>query len=88
MGGAMLSDLNDGHGHADTAGMSMFSTTDVESLEVEVRRLVGQRQRLRAVGASAVELERNRASIVRTQLQLARALIRRHLPSAAKSSLR
>jgi hypothetical protein len=58
---------------------------DVESLEADVGRLVGERQRLRDVGASTVELERNRARIVQTQLDLARALIRRHLPSAAAS---
>jgi hypothetical protein len=58
---------------------------DVESLEADVRRLVGERQRLRDVGASTVELERNRGRIVQTQLDLARALIRRHLPSAAAS---
>jgi hypothetical protein len=57
----------------------------VESLEADVGRLVGERQRLRDVGASTVELERNRARIVQTQLDLARALIRRHLPSAAAS---
>jgi hypothetical protein len=81
----MLSDLNVRHEPADRTEMSTFSTTDVESLEGEVRRLVGQRQRLRDVGASPAELERNRASIVRAQLQLARALIRRHLPSAVRS---
>jgi hypothetical protein len=81
----MLSDLNVCDGHADTAAVRTFSRTDVESLEVEVRRLVGQRQQLRDVGASPAELERNRASIVRAQLRLARALIRRHLPSTARS---
>jgi hypothetical protein len=52
---------------------------DVEVLEAEVRRLVGERQRLRETGAHAVELERNRARIVKTQLDLAQALIRRHM---------
>jgi hypothetical protein len=81
----MLSDLNDWHGYADRGGMSTFPARDVESLEGEVRRLVGQRQLLRDAGASRIELERNRTSIVRTQLQLARALIGRHLPSATSS---
>jgi hypothetical protein len=58
---------------------------DVESLEEEVRRLVGERQRLRESGASAVELERNRSRIVQTQLDLGRALIRRHLPASTRS---
>jgi hypothetical protein len=58
---------------------------DVESLEEEVRRLVGERQRLREAGASSVELERNRSRIVQAQLQLGRALIRRHLPGRAAS---
>jgi hypothetical protein len=79
----MLPDLNVCNRVADTAGMSTFPARDVESLEGEVRRLVGRRQQLRDAGASRVELERNRASIVRTQLQLTRALIRRHLPRAA-----
>jgi hypothetical protein len=58
---------------------------DVESLEEEVRRLVGERQQLRESGASSVELERNRSRIVQAQLQLGRALIRRHLPGRAAS---
>jgi hypothetical protein len=52
---------------------------DVESLEAVVRRLVGERQHLRDSGAKPPELERNRARIVEAQLDLARALIRRHL---------
>jgi hypothetical protein len=54
---------------------------DVESLEAEVRELVGERQRLRDFGASRVELERNRSRLVQAQLDLGRALIRRHLAS-------
>jgi hypothetical protein len=54
---------------------------DVESLEAEVRDLVGERQRLRDFGAGRVELERNRSRLVQAQLELGRALIRRHLPS-------
>jgi hypothetical protein len=56
---------------------------DVERLEAEVRHLVGERQRLRAADANATELERNRSRLVRTQLELSRALIRRHLTVAA-----
>jgi hypothetical protein len=52
---------------------------DVEGLEAEVRRLVGERQGLREEGAARAELERNRSRIVRTQLDLAQALIRRHM---------
>jgi hypothetical protein len=58
---------------------------DVESLEALVRHLVGQRQRLRESGASHVELERNRSRLVKAQLDLGRALIRRHLPTARAS---
>jgi hypothetical protein len=53
----------------------------VEALEAEVRNLVGERQRLRDFGASSLELERNRSRLVRAQLDLGRALIRRHLPA-------
>jgi hypothetical protein len=54
---------------------------EVERLEAEVRRLVGERQQLREGNAGSAELERNRSHIVRTQLDLARALIRRHMPT-------
>jgi hypothetical protein len=55
---------------------------DVELREAEVRQLVGERQRLRAAGASDEELERNRSRLVSAQHDLGRALIRRYLPSA------
>jgi hypothetical protein len=58
---------------------------DVESLEEEVRQLVGERQRLREAGASSDELERNRSRIVQAQLRLGRAFIRRHLPDRTPS---
>jgi hypothetical protein len=64
--------------------MSTYPLTEVEALEVEVRRLVGERQQLRDVGATPTALERNRRSIVRAQLYLARALIRRHLSAPAR----
>jgi hypothetical protein len=58
---------------------------DVESIEEEVRWLVAERQRLREAGAGSLELERNRSRIVQAQLQLGRALIRRHLPDRTAS---
>jgi hypothetical protein len=51
---------------------------DVEYLEAEVRRLVGERQKLRERGAPTPALERNRSRIVRAQHELAHAFIRRH----------
>jgi hypothetical protein len=57
---------------------------DVEGLEAEVRRLVHERQELRETHATEAELERNRSHIVRLQLDLARALIRRHLPAGLR----
>jgi hypothetical protein len=63
--------------------MAVHLRQDVESLEAEVRHLVGERQRLRASGASQLELERNRSRLVRAQSELGRALIRRYLPSAS-----
>jgi hypothetical protein len=55
----------------------------VESLSDEIRGVVYERQTLRAVGAGRVELERNRAELVRLQQELVNALIRRHLPAGA-----
>jgi hypothetical protein len=51
---------------------------DVESVEAEVRRLVGERQKLRETGAPPSALERNRSRLVNAQHELAHALIRRH----------
>jgi hypothetical protein len=48
--------------------------------------LVNERQQLRAEGAQAEELERNRLAIVHCQWELSRALIERHLPPATVSS--
>jgi hypothetical protein len=53
----------------------------VESLSEEIRGLVYERQTLRAVGADAEELERNRRELVRAQQELVHALIRRYLPA-------
>ena len=58
---------------------------NVERLEAEVRHLVGERQRLRADDATPTELERNRSRLVRAQLDLSHALIRRHLIVATNS---
>ena len=58
---------------------------NVERLEAEVRDLVGERQRLRADDATPTELERNRSRLVRAQLDLSHALIRRHLTVATNS---
>lgn len=52
---------------------------DVEGVEEAVRRLVAERLELRACGAGPAKLERNRACLVRAQLDLSQALIRRHL---------
>lgn len=49
-----------------------------------MRRLVRERLELRETHASEAELERNRSDIVRLQLDLARALIRRHMPAALR----
>jgi hypothetical protein len=56
----------------------------VETLQGALEDLVRQRQDLRAHGVGPVELERNRATIVRRQRELAAALIARysHQPAA------
>jgi hypothetical protein len=58
---------------------------NVERLEAELRDLVGERQQLRADDATPTELERNRSRLVRAQLDLSHALIRRHLTVATNS---
>ncbi len=55
----------------------------VESLSEEIRGLVYERQTLRAVGADAGVLERNRLELVRVQQDLINALIRRYRRVAA-----
>jgi len=55
----------------------------VESLSEDIRGLVYERQTLRAVGAAADVLERNRLELVRVQQDLVHALIRRYRPANA-----
>ena len=60
---------------------NVIQLPNVESLSEEIRGLVYERQSLRAVGASAEELERNRVELVRVQQELVLALIQRYLPA-------
>ena len=53
---------------------------DLETLKTLHATLVDERQQLRAGGATAAELERNRLAIVNCQWELSRALIARYLP--------
>ena len=55
-------------------------------IEREIRRLVIERQELRAAGASAAELEQNRLEIAGLQRELARALVATYLPQAQESA--
>jgi len=58
----------------------------VEALCETHAALVGERQQLRAAGADAATLERNRLEIVRCQWQLAQAFLARHLPGRSARS--
>ena len=55
----------------------------IESLEREIAVLVERRQELRAGGAEAGELERNRRDIVARQQALSEALISIYAPQPA-----
>jgi len=55
----------------------------VESLNDEIDRIVEERQAIRAVGASAEQLEENRRRLARAQSELSRLLIERHLDAPA-----
>jgi hypothetical protein len=55
----------------------------IETLEREIATLVERRQELRASGAEAGELERNRRDIVARQHRLSEALISIYAPQPA-----
>jgi hypothetical protein len=55
----------------------------VESLSEDIRGLVYERQTMRAVGAGADVLERNRLELIHVQQNLIQALIRRYRPAYA-----
>jgi hypothetical protein len=57
----------------------------VETLVSEIGRVVAERQKLRAAGASPSELEQNRRLLADGQARLSHLLIARHLhePAAA-----
>jgi len=59
------------------------SARTVEALQTEIGDLCSERQRLRATGAKANELERNRVEIARLQQELSHALIGRYSRTAA-----
>ena len=54
----------------------------VESLTAEIGRIVGERQELRASGASFDVLEENRRRLAKAQSELSQLLIARYLPSS------
>ena len=58
------------------------SKRTVEELTARIAELTAERQELRARGASASALERNRVKLARAQWQLSHALIERHLNAA------
>ena len=59
------------------------NAVEVSRIERHIEELVAERQQLRASGAEHDALERNRAEIVRSQWELAAALIACHQPAAA-----
>jgi hypothetical protein len=63
--------------------MPMNSDSRVNSLEHTLADLVQERQALRACGAGADELERNRREIVARQQELSEALISVYAPQPA-----
>ena len=66
--------------------MAAITSHDLDGVETLTRRiqvLVGERQALRAAGASFAALEENRLEIARLQQLLSRALIQRYLSAAA-----
>jgi hypothetical protein len=59
---------------------------EINRIEQHIAALVAERQQLRASDAEHEVLERNRAEIVRSQWELAAALIARHRPAAAAAA--
>jgi hypothetical protein len=59
-----------------------MNSQTVESLSDEIGRIVSERQRLRAAGAAADELEENRRHLAEAQSRLSQLLIERYLPDA------
>ena len=55
-------------------------THTVETLTAEISRIVGERQELRAAGASFEALEVYRRRLTAAQIELSQLLIDRHLP--------
>ena len=66
-----------------TAVHDNFVRQSVESVEDEISRIVGERQRLRAEGASHDALERNRRVLAEAQSRLSALLIERYLRGPA-----
>jgi hypothetical protein len=60
--------------------MSAVLTETVESVADQIRRIVAERQELRAAGADDAQLEENRQRLVAAQAVLSQLLIERHLP--------
>lgn len=63
--------------------MAKNADTRIDSLEQTLAELVQERQTLRATGAEAAELERNRREIVARQQELSEALISVYGPQPA-----
>ena len=55
----------------------------LDELRGQISALVARRQQLRSFGASGPLLEPNRVQLARSQQELSRALIERHLPAHA-----
>jgi integrase len=80
--GAMLSDRNADRTLTffERMPITLPTMNDVETLSAKIRALVVKRQELRAARVTADALEQNRIELVRSQWELSRALIERHLP--------
>jgi hypothetical protein len=73
------------NGDADVISVAMAKNANsrIDDLERTLADLVQQRQALRAGGAEARELERNRREIVARQQELSEALISAYAPQPA-----